>query len=229
MNETESFRQDGAVINWWDYLPVPKGSAAGGKLNAGTPFGTLRTVSAAAVGNKAKMDAIVKVLELTAFPNKEYYMLCHDDAIDKFEVIDVGIGAYTYVDIDAAYKRGSLAGFGEGQETGLLNYRALIYVYAPGGQPFQGNTPQPNAVTMRTIELVSKIDAAPRYSDEGYYLNLNNDNQVQAQTVYDEFVAQYLLGQTTDYDGFVRRWLAQGGQALLDEATQQLKSYGVIK
>jgi hypothetical protein len=112
---------------------------------------------------------------------------------------------------------------------GLYNYGALIYVYAPGGQPFAGNTPKPNALTMRTIELVSKVDGAPRYSGDSYYLNLNNDNQVQAQTVYDEFVAQYLLGQTRDYDGFVRRWLAQGGQALLDEAAQQLKSYGVIK
>jgi hypothetical protein len=27
----------------------------------------------------------------------------------------------------------------------------------------------------------------------------------------------------------VRRWLTAGGQALLDEATQQLKGYGVIR
>jgi hypothetical protein len=60
-------------------------------------------------------------------------------------------------------------------------------------------------------------------------LNLNADNQAQADTVSAEFTLQYILGQTTDYDGFVRRWLAAGGQALLDEATQQFKSYGIIK
>jgi hypothetical protein len=73
------------------------------------------------------------------------------------------------------------------------------------------------------------IGEAPTYSSDYYLLILNTDIAAQAQTVADEFSIQYILGQTTDYDGFVRRWLAAGGQALLDEATQQFRSYGVIK
>jgi hypothetical protein len=54
-------------------------------------------------------------------------------------------------------------------------------------------------------------------------------NQAQAGIVSLEFTIRYILGQTSDYDGFVRQWLASGGQALLDEAAQQLRGYGRIR
>jgi hypothetical protein len=73
------------------------------------------------------------------------------------------------------------------------------------------------------------IMSTPRFSDDKTLLNLNTDNVAQADAAYQEFAIQYILGQTTDYDGFVKRWLASGGQALLDEAAQQLRGYGRLK
>ena len=82
---------------------------------------------------------------------------------------------------------------------------------------------------MKALEMSDRIIAAQRNPDHHFLLNLSNDNQVQAAAIGSEFTIRYILGQTSDYDGFVRRWLAGGGQALLDEAAGQLRGYGVLK
>ena len=44
-----------------------------------------------------------------------------------------------------------------------------------------------------------------------------------------EFDFRYTTGETSDYDGFRERWLAAGGQQLLDEAQVQFRNFGLIK
>ena len=44
-----------------------------------------------------------------------------------------------------------------------------------------------------------------------------------------EFDFRYATGETSDYDGFRERWLAAGGQQLLDEAEAQFRNFGLIK
>jgi putative aldouronate transport system substrate-binding protein len=225
--ETEGIRKDGVVANWWAVLPVPRGNAKGGKLMPDSPFTYMRTVSAPAGKNKAKMDAITKMLEITALPNEEYYTLHNGIGIDHATLVH--IGDFVYIDTEAAWKAGSLVGSNEGQYMSLYNYGKMIASYATAGYPLTGTTPQPGPLIQQEINMMSQVDKLPRYASDNYLLNLNVDNQSQANTVNSEFVAQYLLGQTSDYDAFVRRWLAAGGQALVDEAARQFKTQGLIK
>ena len=44
-----------------------------------------------------------------------------------------------------------------------------------------------------------------------------------------EFDFRYATGDTSDYDGFRERWLAAGGQQLLDEPEVQFRNLGLIK
>ena len=44
-----------------------------------------------------------------------------------------------------------------------------------------------------------------------------------------EFDFRYATSETSDYDGFRERWLAAGGQQLLDDAEAQFRNFGLIK
>jgi putative aldouronate transport system substrate-binding protein len=222
--EIEEVRKDGVVENWWSYLPLPKGTSTGGKLTPASPIGSaIITASASAGKNKAKMDAIIKILEGTQYPNRELWILRAGLDIDKVEPID--IGNRKYVNFAAAEQAGSRTT----QNGGFSSYGKMINSMNPLTYGLYGTSPQPNAVARKGMELDSQVTSAQRYPNDATLLNLNYENQTQAKTVADEFTIQYILGQNSDYDGFVRRWLAAGGQALLDEATQQLKGYGIIK
>jgi putative aldouronate transport system substrate-binding protein len=227
LDEIESTRKDGVSANWYSYLPVPKGSAAGGNLNPISPFGQIRTVSASAGRDKGKMDAIAKLLNTAIPPNREYYMIRYGVDIDKAPMIEVS--GRRYIDDDAAYKAGARKGYNAGQNGGLWNWGMIITSYSLLGNGVIGQAPRPTSVTTKALEMSQIVMAAPRDADDRTLLNLNTDLVSQTDTVKNEFTIQYILGQTSDYNGFVQRWLSSGGQALLDEAMQQLKGYGRIK
>jgi hypothetical protein len=134
-----------------------------------------------------------------------------------------------YIDTIAAFSAGARAGNLEGQNYGLMNWGKMISTISPLGNAISGTKPQPDAVTAKALQMNQAVMSAPRNGDDLFLLNLNAANVTQADTVQKEFTIQYILGQTTDYDGFVRRWLAAGGQALLNEATTQLRGYGRIR
>jgi hypothetical protein len=226
LSETDWSRKDGAAANWWDYLPMPQGSARGGSLNPFPAFGQIRTVSAKAGADQAKMAAITKLLNTAVPPNIEYYRIRYGVEIDKNSMIEVA--GRKYIDDTAGTKAGARKGYNEGQNGGLWNWGKIITSYSLPGNGVIGQTPRPDAVTVTALQMSQAIMAAPRNSDDQMLLNLNTDNSVQAGAVENEFTIQYILGQTTDYDGFVKRWLSSGGQALLDEAAAQLKGYGRI-
>jgi ABC-type glycerol-3-phosphate transport system substrate-binding protein len=228
LQETEWSRKDGLAAKWWDYMPVPKGSAAGGNLNPLSPFGQIRTVSARAGRDQAKMAAIAKLLDTAVPPSREYYMVRFGVDIDKFPMIDV-TGGRKYIDDAAGTKAGARKGYNEGQNGGLWNWGKIITSYSLLGNGLIGQAPQPDPVTLKALDMSQAIMSSSRNPNDRFLLNLNSDNTVQAKAVESEFAIQYILGQTSDYDGFVRRWLSSGGQALLDEATAQLKGFGRIR
>jgi putative aldouronate transport system substrate-binding protein len=226
LTETDQSRQDGLVLNWYSVLNTPKGDQNGGKLYPQSPFGMIRTVSTSTAKDKAKMDAIVKVLESTALPSMDYWRLREGYEIDNYDALPVGNRYYFNVTETSKPHR---SGTNEGQNWGFRNYGKFVNSYSFEGNPLEGAGPQPTEVTLRGVNMSEQVLAHPVYADDIHLLNLNADNQTQANTVQSEFAIQYILGQTSDYDGFVRRWLASGGQALLDEATQQLRGYGRIR
>jgi ABC-type glycerol-3-phosphate transport system substrate-binding protein len=226
LSETDQIRQDHLVLNWYSVLEMPKGSPKGGRLNPQTPFGIIRTVSANAAKDKAKMDAIIKVLESTALPGMDYWRLREGYEIDNYDAVPVGSRYYwNLTEISKPHRCGT----NEGQNWGFRNYGKFICSYSFEGNPLEGAGPQPTEVTLMGVKMSEQVLAHPTYANDYYLLNLNNDNSVSAQAVSDEFSIQYILGQTTDYDGFVKRWLTSGGQKLIDEAAQQLKDFGIIK
>jgi hypothetical protein len=174
------------------------------------------------------MAVIVKILENFALPGVEYWKLLRGYQIDKYDMVDLnGTGYFNQGPISAT--RGSRAGSHEGQNFGLWNWNKWITINSPEGLAYQGSTDEPSQITYKAVSMGAELAALPTYPAEQFLLNLNNDNVQQADAVQSEFAIQYILGQDSDYNGFVRRWLASGGQALLDEAAQQLKNYGIIK
>jgi ABC-type glycerol-3-phosphate transport system substrate-binding protein len=228
LSEGSSRRNDSVIKDWFSVLPMPKGTANGGKLSAISPFGSIRTVSADVAKDKSKLDAIIQFMESTVLPSKEYWKIRMGYEIDNYAMVEIKGRAYFDWGPDSA-KRGSVAGNYPGQNMWPFNWGKLVGTYALQGNPVSGPEPNPDEVTLKALDMSNQVMAHPRYSDESYLLNLSNENVNQAYTVSNEFAIQYILGRTTDYDGFVRRWLAAGGQALLDEATQQFKGYGLIK
>jgi len=225
--ETDTMRLDGLVKDWYAVIPPIKATSRGGKLTALPIFGTIRTVSTSTAKNKAKMDAITKILELCSLPNEGYYIIRCGYKIDGYEMLTLEGGRkYFNWGKDSGVHR---AGNQEGENYGLWNWGKMITSASLGGLTVQGTTVQPDDLVKRQVEMTNQVNSYERYPADAQMLNLNTDNQTSANTLSSEFTIQYIQGQTSDYDGFVRRWLASGGQALLDEATQQLKGYGIIK
>jgi putative aldouronate transport system substrate-binding protein len=217
---------DEVVGDWYTYLPTPRGTADGGKLGPSTIFGySKRTASARAGRDPAKMDAIVKLLETTAIGNQGYW-----DVSDAWNYVQGTIKyingvRYMYFTPEQAQQNRD-----HPLSPGNQNWWKIFETISSKYPKLVGFTPEPGAFELETLAQTSLVEAADRY-DTGYsqMLVLDQANNASVTSVTDEFTIQYILGQTSDYDGFTRRWLSSGGQALLDQATEQLKGYGYIR
>jgi putative aldouronate transport system substrate-binding protein len=221
-------RHDQAVVDWWDVMPTPRGGPEGGKLGSLPIYGFINTVSAAAGRDQAKMAAVTKLLNEAVPPNDAYYAIRYGVGIDKFtmQMID----GRAYVDMGPGpISQGARMGEGAGQSAGLWNWGKIICSYSLSGNGLVGQEPTIDALNRAGIKLSNIVMAQPRVGDDHLLLNLNSDNTTTTDTLTNEFTIRYILGQDNDYDGFVRQWLAAGGQALLDEAAQQLRGYGRIR
>lgn len=228
LTETDGAREgDGVVEGWWEYMPLfdASGNGTGGKLNGQSPFGAIRTVSADAAADEVKMKAIVTFLETTAIPHREYYIFRAGVDIDTFVMKE--IGSRVYIDGLAAAKT-ARKGDGEGQNLGFANYGKIINSYSAEANVVWGTTPEPSQIILNALAMSEMIINAPRHDNTAFLLDLDKDKTADANTVYNEFMINYIQGKTTDYDAFVSKWLQVGGQELLDEAKQQFTDYGVI-
>ena len=71
-----------------------------------------------------------------------------------------------------------------------------------------------------------QLPAYPRYELQ---LTLDPTLVKELSVMRAEFDFRYATGETSDYDGVRERWLAAGGQQLLDEAEAQFRNFGLIK
>ncbi|MDR0668825.1 MAG: extracellular solute-binding protein [Treponema sp.] len=228
LQEGGRYRRDQAGTDWWDVMPTPKGGPDGGKLIALPIYGAINTVSATTGRDQAKMAAITKLLNEAVPLNEAYYAIRYGVGIDKFtmEMIE----GRAYVDMGAGpISQGARMGEAPGQSQALWNWGKIICTYSLTGNGLVGQEPTIDSQNRQGIKLSNIVMAQPRIGNDHLLLNLNSDYSTATETLVNEFTIQYILGQTSDYDGFVRQWLASGGQALLDEATQQLKGYGRIR
>lgn len=226
LNETNQARSlDGLVEDWWEVMPLfdATGTGAGGKQPAMTPFGSIRSVSAQAAANPEKMEAICKLLEATAFPNEGYFAMRSGVGINGRVVKEVGDRFYiNYMENTLGYKQNT--------NIGLANYGKFVNSYAPVANIVWGPSSLPDSVANRSLEMSAEVEALPRYDNEyEFMLRLDTQLLAECQSTQEEFMINYVLGKTTDYDGFVKDWLAVGGQTLLDESKTQLIEMGYIK
>jgi hypothetical protein len=174
------------------------------------------------------MAAITKLLNEAVVPNEAYYAIRYGVGIDQ--TIMQMVEGRPYIDIGLGpISRGRRLGEGPGQSGGLWNWGRIICSYSPLGTGLVGQEPTIDLSNREGIKLTNIVMALPKYGDDHYFLDLNNEYSTATNTLTNEFTIRYILGQENDYDGFVRQWFAVGGQALLDEATQQLKGYGRIQ
>ena len=71
-----------------------------------------------------------------------------------------------------------------------------------------------------------RLPTYPRYD---LLLSLDPTLVEELSVIQAEFDFRYTTGETSDYEGFRERWLAAGGQQLLDEAEAQFRNFGLIK
>lgn len=226
LNETETAREsDHAVIDWYDVLiPMPTASADGGKQLPTGVKGGIKTVSAMAEQDTAKFDVILNFFEGTSYPNDGYFKIRWGVDVDAVERIDLE-GGYVY--INNVGTEDTIRGK-DGNDLWLYNWGKLIAVQGKDNV-LTGALPTPGKKEEVVVEMQTKYINDEFYPTDYQLLALDLDATTETQRILDEFEINYILGNDMDYDAFVQRWLASGGQALIDEATEQFKEMGIIK
>jgi putative aldouronate transport system substrate-binding protein len=217
----------GVALDWFDSFNMPKGSAKGGKISAGGIYYQCHTVSKAASEDKVKMDRIIYIMEMVTYPNEDYWKLARGVGVDNFELEELE-GGYFWV---KNYHP---------EKYHFRNFEHHIGV-ADWGNPIRIGYHQTGAVfeakdegkglpltSQREMAMDMKTKAMEQYEGFDQLLALSQQAITDANDVMNEFEIKYILGQDTDYDGFVTRWLAAGGQQLLDEAKEQWTAMGVM-
>lgn len=225
LNEISIAKPDAGVENWWAMMEMPQGSEIGGKnITPYSPIGTARSCSAEAANDPEKFKTICELFEGLAWPNPGAHAMMYGRDIDDYTFQELEDG-YLYYDRNNADGK-SLKGVREDQFESLWDW-AQMCLYE---DPFviQGSTPEPDAVTYAFLDMEKSTQSFEYYPDDHYLLVFDSQMLVDCEAVKNEFEIKYILGQTDDYDGFVQQWLATGGQAMLDAATEQFKAMGKL-
>lgn len=221
LTETNEGRgSDGSVLNMYDIMEMPSG-----KLRPNSIIGVVRSVSAACAADPAKMEVICKLFEDTALPNPNYYKLRYGYEIDGFIMKDLG-GA-TYINKLDASEFHACTNARSDSFPALWNWGRLIASYADGY--LGGADEEPDAIVERIGELNAKWATLDKYAQD--YMLLSPDPTVQEESnrIISEFEINYILGNDTNYDGFVEQWKSVAGETLLADAEETFKAYGLLK
>ena len=224
------FVTEGAVpvedaVTFWTHLPMPKGSAQGGKLYPSSFFPRMNTVTTKAEEDTVKFDKIISLLEGVAYPNPGYYALRWGVDIDKGRRVEL-TGGYTAIIAGPGTERyRSAENFLGAADWGKwMSTRSDFTIFTAATS--ESELPE---TVYSEIELNNGALNEAKYSPDARFLHLDQAMVGELGTLLDEFEYKYIVGDTDDYDGFVNTWLAAGGQALLDEATAQFQSLGMIE
>jgi putative aldouronate transport system substrate-binding protein len=206
----------GKTIDWFESMQIPKGAPEGGKRPPGSTSAGLIAVSAQAAKDPVKFARILKIIDATAFPNDGYWALRWG----------VGVNGQKVVDLDGGAKFINLQGEQYREEhMGAFDWGTWIATSAD--RVLESHNPQPGASDKKQLELDNAAIAMETYTNYMDLLTLDAQTMSDLTKMQNEFDIGYILGQTDDYEGFKQRWLAAGGQKLLDSATQQFAELGL--
>ena len=224
-NESENGTGNtGKTIGWWQTMATPMGGARGGTIPEGSLWGISRTVSAEAESDAVKMARILRIIEDTAYPNDGFWKLRWGVEIDGFVVKDAGDG-WKFMNVQGEVgvnKRG----YCDGCNLGLYDWGYSIA--SRGDKLIEGSGDELEGATLAELEMNKAALALPTYPRYDLLLALDPTLVEELNVMQAEFDFRYTTGETSDYDGFRERWLAAGGQQLLDEAEAQFRNFGLI-
>lgn len=216
--ETEEGRgSDGAVEDWYDLLVLESGVVRGHNLH-----GTIRTVSEKCANDEAKMSVLCKLFEDTALGQDNYYVLRYGVDIDNFEMLKLD-GGFVYInenDTTLEHQHNSETA------NATWNWGQIVCTYADGY--VGGAEKEPSSLQEKIIELSARWNDLPKVSTEYQLLNPDPTMQEDSANMINEFTLNYIMGNDTDYDGFVQRWLSAVGNDLVENARTTWQYYGLI-
>ena len=225
-NESENGTGNtGKTIGWWQTMATPVGSERGGTIPDGSLWGIPRTVSAEAESDAVKMARILSIIEDTAYPNDGFWKLRWGVEIDGFVVNDAGDG-WKFMNVQGQMgvnKRG----YCDGCNLGLYDWGYSIG--SRGDKLIEGSSDELAGATLAELEMNKAALRLPTYPRYDLLLSLDPTLVEELSVIQAEFDFRYTTGETSDYEGFRERWLAAGGQQLLDEAEAQFRNFGLIK
>ena len=211
-------------VELWTHLPMPMGRPEGGKLAAPRFFDRMFTLSGQAEEDPVKLERILALIDGVAYPNPGYYAIRWGVGIDKGVQHELP-GGYTAIIAGPGPERyRSVENFlGAADWGNWMSTRADFTIFTPATSA--DDLP---ATVFSEIELNNGALAEETYAPDAYFLHLDQTLAGELDTMLAEFEYKYIVGETDDYEGFMNEWLAAGGQELLDEATAQFKSLGMI-
>ncbi len=212
---------DGTVVDMYEIMDMPSG-----KLAPNGVIGTIRTVSAECGADAAKMDIICKLFEDTALPNADYYKLRYGYEIDGFIMKDLGGGSMYINKTDTTQFHACSNAIPESFPA-LWNWGKIVCSYADGYLAGAGE--EPDEVVKKISELNQKWHQMDKYEEDYKILSADPSIQEESDRIMSEFEINYLLGNATDYDAFVEQWKNAAGNALLEDAEQTFKDYGLME
>lgn len=110
---------------------------------------------------------------------------------------------------------------------GIANWGQFANYYSTG--TFSGTTEEMSYKDEKVIEMTNQVIDMEKLASHYQLYNYDGTLHTTLEDLCNEFEIQYLMGETTDYDGFVEDWIAAGGQQYMDEAKAQFTELGFIK
>ena len=208
----------GSTLGWWTEF-LPTGGELGGKRPYTGLLDGMYAISANAAKDPAKLEKIFEVLDGVTYPNEAFYALRWGIGVDGQELLDAGNGLKALAWENDNYRK---------QFPGAFDYGTWIYTSRDQVVELQSGKEVGDAVK-KAKEINQRLEGMESYKNYHDLLNLDLQTLTDLETIKSEFEIQYVLGKTDDYEGFRQKWLASGGQKLLDEATQQFKNMGLIQ
>jgi len=208
----------GSTISWFENMPMPKDGPDGGNLPPGAINSGIITISKAAAQDPVKLERILKIIENSTYPNDGYWALRWGAGVNGQKVMDVEGGGKFVSLKEELYRQ---------DNKGAYDWGTWVATGQDG--VVESTNEQPAESDKKQMRLDRETMQMPANPNDMAMLSLDPQIVSDLNTLQNEFDIKYILGGDKDYDGFVKQWLASGGQTLLDEATKQFKAAGLIK
>ena len=226
-NESENGTGNtGNTIGWWQTMATPVGSERGGTIPDGSLWGITRTVSAEAERRRREDGAHPpdhrrqRRIPMTAsgscagaWRSTASWSMTPGDGW-KFMNVQGQMGV-------------NKRGYCDGCNLGLYDWGYSIA--SRGDKLIEGSGDELAGATLAELEMNKAALRLPTYPRYDLLLSLDPTLVEELSVIQAEFDFRYTTGESSDYEGFRERWLAAGGQQLLDEAEAQFRNFGLIK